>query len=872
MTSDEIRKSFLQFFENKGHKIVPSSSLIPFDDPSLLFTNAGMVQFKKFWATNILLPYKKAVSCQRCVRAGGKDSDLEKIGYSARHHTFFEMLGNFSFGDYFKKETIEWAWEFVVNVLKIKPEQLWVSYYVEDEETKKIWKHFISEKRIVPLGKSHNFWGPAGNTGPCGPCSELYFDCGEEKSCGKPDCKPGCDCDRFLEFWNLVFPQYDQQIDGTYLDLKRRGVDTGMGLERISRIIQNTPTNYETDLFSPLIKKVEEISGINFSDKTSVVFRIIVDHIRAIVFLLSDGIIPENEGRGYVLRRILRRSAYQGKKLNISKPFLYLIAPSVIEIMSNAYPFLKENQTYLSHIIKEEEERFLILLDSSQKIFIQVEKSFKNNVIPGDILFKWYDTQGIPRDLIEEISLDKGFYPDWQEFEVFMEKQKIKSRNKSKFQERIEPIFISQTLKETIFTGYNESQTNTKVISFYYIPQKKLWQIVIEKTPLFPEKGGQIGDKGEIIGDNWLFKVIDTNINQHGIIFHTGEFFKGDSSDVKKNQDVEVKVSMDFRMSVSSNHTATHILHYCLREMLGKEIKQAGSYVGYDKLRFDFFYPGKIEQILINKIEDMVNSIILQNKDVIIEETDFRDAVSKGVIAHFLEKYGERVRIIDIGGFHKELCGGIHLKNTSQIEFFKILAFSSIGENVKRIEAATRKEAYNWIKEQIKILENLSHQFEVSSDQLVDYVEKLKKQIKEKDIQLQTFINKFISYQAEKILSDTKILELENKKVYIVSNRIDNFQIDILGRIADELSKKLENSISIFAGVFKSKVVAICKVNNSLSKLIPADKLLKKLLNYVDGSGGGNSLFAQGTGINIENIDEIFHHIDEIIKEISNNK
>ncbi len=865
MKSHEIRKTFLQFFESKGHNIIPSSSLIPFDDSSLLFTNAGMVQFKKFWATNTTLSYKKAVTCQKCLRAGGKDSDLEKIGYTDRHHTFFEMLGNFSFGDYFKKETIEWSWEFIVNVLKINPEKLWVSYYVEDEETKKLWKHFLPENKIVPLGKNHNFWGPAGNTGPCGPCSELYFDYGEEKSCGKPDCKPGCDCDRFLEFWNLVFPQYDQQVDGTYINLKRRGVDTGMGLERITRILQNTPTNYETDLFLPLIKKLEEISGIGLSDKTRVSFRIVVDHIRAIVFLLSDGIIPENEGRGYVLRRILRRAVYQGKKINIQNAFLYLLVPSVIEIMSGTYSSLKENQDYLQNIIKKEEEKFLILLEDSQKIFIQSEKFFKNNVIPGDVLFKWYDTHGIPRDLIEEIALDKNIYPDWQEFEIFLDEQKNKSRNKSKFEERIETLFEPAFFKETIFTGYSESETKTNIIAFYYVPKKKFWQIVVEKTPLFPEKGGQIGDKGEIIGKNWVFKVFDTAVDQHGIIFHTGEFSRGDSSDVEKGEDVDVKVSMDFRISVASNHTATHLLHYCLREIFGKDIKQAGSYVGPDKLRFDFFYPGQIDQRSLNKIEDLANSVILQNREVVIEETSLKDAIEKNAIAYFLEKYGEKVRIVDIGGFHKELCGGIHLKNTSQIEFFKILSLSSIGENIKRIEAVTRQGAYNWIKEQVKILENISHQFEVNSEHLVDYAEKLKKQLKEKDKEVQIFTSKFIADETEKILHNVKILEIHDKKINFLYGRVDFFQMDVLGKLADNLSKKTEGCVIVLTGIFKTKTLVVSKISDDISKTIPADMLLKSILSYFEGSGGGNSLFAQGSGKKTDNIDLIPSYAEKFI-------
>ncbi|MCM8764048.1 MAG: alanine--tRNA ligase, partial [Candidatus Omnitrophica bacterium] len=675
MNSNEIRKRYLEFFEKKNHAVVPGSALIPLEDPSLLFTSAGMVQFKKFWATEIPLPFTRATSCQKCLRAGGKDSDLEKIGLSGRHHTFFEMLGNFSFGDYFKEEAIQWAWEFVTENLKISKEKLWVSYYSEDAETLRIWKQLIPETRIVPLGKKDNFWGPAGDTGPCGPCTEIYIDFGTDPTCKNGNCKPGCDCNRFLEFWNLVFPQYNQQADGSLQPLKRRGVDTGMGLERIARIMQDKNSNYETDLFIPLITELEKISGLKYDNETIKEFRIIVDHIRAMAFLISDGIYPENEGRGYVLKRIIRRAYFQGTRIGLKEPFLtYLITP-LTSIFESVYQEIGKNMEEIKNVIYEEEKKFSELLYSARNIFKSEISKLSGDTIPGEILFRWYDTYGIPKDLISDLAEDSNLKPDWHIFEQYLKKQQEQSRQNSIFEQKRQVVFDCEQINETTFTGYQTTEDRCRVIAFYHLPDKNLWELVLESTPFYPEKGGQIGDKGVIKGEKWQFEVLDSQTDERGIIFHIGKFVSGGQEDVKKMEQVVATVSGRHRMDVSANHTATHLLHFCLRRISNNYAKQAGSYVGADKLRFDFIYSEPFNQEIVDKLEADVNKIIFENHPVKIEEMDYNQAIKNGAIALFTEKYGKKVRVVRTGNFHAELCGGIHVSSTSEIGLMKITSF-----------------------------------------------------------------------------------------------------------------------------------------------------------------------------------------------------
>jgi alanyl-tRNA synthetase len=840
MESKRIRDEYLKFFECKEHKIVKSSSLIPFDDPTLLFTNAGMVQFKKFWATDIHLPYKRATSCQKCLRAGGKDSDLEKIGESGKHHTFFEMLGNFSFGDYFKKEAIEWAFEFVVEILKIDEENLWISYFKDDLETKEFWKKFLPENKIIPLGEKDNFWGPAGDTGPCGPCTEIYYDFGKDKGCGRKDCKPGCDCDRFLEFWNLVFPQYDKQKDGRFLPLKRRGVDTGMGLERISRILQKVETNYDTDLFIPIIRKIEEISGFNYKENKKN-FRIISDHIRGIVFAISDGVIPSNEGRGYVLRRLIRRASLSGLDLNLKEPFLYKLSDTVIDLMKDVYTELSENKEIIEKVIHEEEERFLYLISSSRKIFFEIVKKEKDE-IEGETVFKLYDTYGIPKDLIEELALKFNKKIDWGQFEIYMEKQKELSRAKSKIGIKLNPILTSEKIIETEFVGYEKTSEKGKLISVY--SGNNLYYLVFDRTPFYPEKGGQIGDRGIIFNDNIKFKVIDTQIDEKGLIYHIGEVLNGRMEDLKIGDELNLNVDEEFRKMVSINHTATHLLHYALRKVIGKEVRQAGSYVGDDKLRFDFVCFKDINEMVIKEVENLVCEKIFAKVPVKVEEMGLNNAIEKGAIALFTEKYGEKVRVVSTGDFHREVCGGTHLKNTGDIFLFHINSFSTIGKNLKRIEAITYKRCLEYFYNSVSTLTQISNLLKSDEEKVLKRVEKIIEELNEKEKLIEEYMNIKIEKVADEIMKKKEVVLKNGKEIIFFSGEIPFEEREHVAKVSDIITNRFKNSIVFLFSEIKGKRFFVFKVGDGLKNEFPAIKVIKKLSDYI--KGGGNERFVSG--------------------------
>ncbi|MFN4227902.1 MAG: alanine--tRNA ligase [Candidatus Ratteibacteria bacterium] len=861
MESKKIRQFYLKFFESKGHKIIKSSSLIPLEDPTLLFTNAGMVQFKKFWATDIPLPYKRATSCQKCLRAGGKDSDLEKIGESGKHHTFFEMLGNFSFGDYFKKEAIEWAYEFVVEKLKIPEEKIWVSYFKDDIETKQIWKKFLPESKLIGLGEKDNFWGPAGETGPCGPCTEIYYDFGEERSCGKTDCKPGCDCDRFLEFWNLVFPQYDKQKDGSLSPLKRRGVDTGMGLERISRILQGVETNYDTDLFVPIIKKIEELSGFIY-EQNKRNFRIISDHIRAIVFAISDGILPSNEGRGYVLRRIIRRAVFSGLDFKLKEPFLFNLSKVVIENMKDVYSELVENEKLIEKIIYEEEDRFLYLISSSRKIFFEVVKNEKE--IKGEKLFKLYDTYGIPKDLIDELSLQYNKKPKWDEFDKYMEKQKELSRAKSKIGMRKNEILVSDKILNTEFLGYEKLSEKGKLVAIYQGENNQFY-LVFDRTVFYPEKGGQIGDRGIIYNDKFKFEVVDTQIDEKGLIYHIGNVLNGKIDDLKIGDEFYLNVDKEFRRSVSINHTATHLLHYALREILGKEVRQAGSYVGNDKLRFDFVCFSEIKEDAIEKIEDMVCEKIFEKVPVTVEEMDLNEAIEKGAIALFTEKYGERVRVVSTGTFHKEVCGGTHLKNTGDIFLFHITNFTTIGKNLKRIEAITYKKCFEYFSKSIITLKNLTNLLKTDEERVINRIEKLLEEIEEKERTIEKFVNMNIQKIVDEILKSPQIILRNGKEIRFFYHKVNFEKRDYVAKISDIIAEKIKNSVVFLLSDVGEKKIFILKIGDAIKEEISAIKIVKNLSKYI--KGGGSEKFVSGIVENDVNFDFI---VNEIKKNLEN--
>lgn len=865
MDSRTIRTLYLNYFKNKEHTVVPSIGLVPFDDPTILFTSAGMVQFKKLWATSVTPPYTRAVTCQKCMRAGGKDSDIDKIGVTGRHHTFFEMLGNFSFGDYFKKETIEWAFEFVTAHLKINEGVLWVSYYEEDRETLDIWKKILPSERIVPLSKKDNFWGPAGDTGPCGPCTELYIDFGKEASCSS-DCKPGCECNRFLEFWNLVFPQYDKQKDGSLLPLKRRGVDTGMGLERISRILQKTPSNYETDLFLPIIQEIENISGHSYEkkqDKKSL-FRITADHIRAAVFLIDDNIFPSNEGRGYVLRRILRRAGITGLGLGIKGTFLNRLSRVPVAIMQDVYPSLKEHAKLIERVIYEEEEKFHILLDSASKNFQDLTSEIEGGFIPGEVAFKLYDTYGIPKDLLEDLSSQENRIIDWEGFDRQLEEQKRLSRFSTSAGMQKTVIFERTPLTETVFTGYFRIEDEGNVTAVYRDDRKGFLYVVLDRTPFYPEKGGQVGDRGVLESKGMRFKVTDTQVDEKGIIYHIGRMEKGNLEEGIK---VSAVVDGEFRKRVSINHTATHLLHYALKQILGKDIRQAGSYVGDGRLRFDFVCFSSLSDDTTDKVESLIQDKIIENSPVSVEEMSLDQAIERGAIALFLEKYGEKVRVIHLGDYHSEVCGGTHTDRTGSMLLFRITGISSIGKNLKRIEAVTYKEAVKLLKCYKKIVDELALKLEVEGSKVQQKVEKLLAEREEKDRMLEKYEGILASYLSREVTGKKETYEVDGLMCNLATGIFAVENNDIMSRVSDEVMSIIKEGIVFLGNRVGGKIFVVIKVSENFKEKFPAVNLMKEVSGILSGQGGGSPVFARGSGKGPENFERAVERVREIIKQ-----
>jgi alanyl-tRNA synthetase len=695
MSGNEIRELFLSFFESKGHTRVKSASLVPESDPTLLFTNAGMVPFKNVFLGLEKRPYKRAVSCQKCLRVSGKHNDLESVGYTSRHHTFFEMLGNFSFGDYFKREAILYAWEFVTEYLKLPKERLYVSVFRDDEEAYRIWNEEVGlpSERIWRLGEEDNFW-QMGDTGPCGPSSEIYVDRGEEY--GE---------ERFLEIWNLVFMQYNRDEKGNLTPLPNPNIDTGMGLERIASVLQGTKTNFEIDLIKPLIDFGQEISGKTYGEnfEDTVAMRVIADHLRAITFAISDGVLPSNTARGYVIRRILRRALRFGYKLGIREPFLYKGVDVVVEVMKDAYPELLQTRAFVKGVVKAEEERFLHTFKNSMPVveeFINTALEEGRRFLKGEEVFKLYDTYGFPLDLLEEIAKEKGLSLDMEGFEKEMEIQRERARQNFKIQTKeVQPIYqhLKNIGRTSTFVGYEQYVAQSKVIALLKngelvseLKEGEEGEVFLDITPFYAERGGQIGDTGTIESVDGLFVVDDTQSPVDGVISHKGKVVKGT---IKVGDQVIASIDRERREDIKRNHTATHLLHSALRLVLGEHVRQAGSLVADKYLRFDFTHFQALSVDELKRVEELVNEQIRKNEPVIVEEKDYREAIKEGAIAIFEEKYGERVRVLSVGDFSKELCGGTHVSRTGDIGYFKIISESSIGAGLRRIVAKTGRWA-----------------------------------------------------------------------------------------------------------------------------------------------------------------------------------
>lgn len=838
----EIRQKFLEFFKERDHEVVPSSPLIPKDDPTLLFTNAGMVQFKKVFLGEEVRPYKRAVSCQKCMRAGGKHNDLENVGYTARHHTFFEMLGNFSFGDYFKEEAIAYAWEFVTKELSLPKERLYATVFKEDEEAVELWKKIagFSEERIIRLGEKDNFW-MMGDTGPCGPCSEIIYDQGEAFSCGRPDCKPGCDCDRYLEIWNLVFMQYERFPDGTLKPLPKPSIDTGMGLERITAVVQGVPSNYDTDLFAGLMKALSDLTGRAFKENkdTEVAFRVIADHIRASVFLISEGIMPSNEGRGYVLRRIIRRAERFGKTLGLKEPFLYKLVDPVVSEYGDIYPEVREGKEVVEKVLKIEEERFLETLNFGLEILereVERLRSREEKIIPGELLFRLYDTYGFPYDLVRDYVLPLGFELDLAGFEALREKAREESRKSWRGALERVPEEIKKLVQEgvqTLFVGYDELKTKGKIVALVGE------YLITDITPFYPEGGGQVADKGFITGKEGKAEVIDVQkvgeVIYHKIKVLSGKFEIG--------EEVELEVERIRRAHTARHHTATHLLHAALRKVLGNHVRQAGSLVEPERLRFDFTHFQALKEEELKEVEKLVNTWILENYPLEIKWVEREEAETLGALAFFEEKYGEIVRVVKIDEISCELCGGTHVRSTGEIGFLKILSESSVASGVRRIEAVAGLKAYEYLLALEERIKNLSIKLKTSPKDLEKRVEDLLAEIANLQREIKSLRTRDLRSELEGKLKE--VSEVNGVKFLVAKFRTE--KMEELREYGDFFKNKLGSGIFFLIGEREGDNLAVCMITKDLSERFKAGEIFKALQRDLELKGGGRSELAQGS-------------------------
>ncbi|SNR91363.1 alanine--tRNA ligase [Desulfurobacterium atlanticum] len=875
MTGKEIREAFLSFFEKKGHKRVKSSSLIPSNDPTLLFTNAGMVQFKDYFLGKEKPPFKRATSCQKCMRAGGKHNDLENVGRTGRHHTFFEMLGNFSFGDYFKKEAIEFAWELVTEVFNLPEERLYVSVYEKDDEAFEIWnKHIgLPENRIYRLGEKDNFWA-MGDTGPCGPCSEIYYDRGEEFSCGD-NCEIGiCDCDRFLEIWNLVFMQYERDEKGNLTPLAKPSIDTGMGLERIASVLQNKPSNYETDLIFPIIKWISNTSGIPYgkSEESDISMRVIADHSRAITFLIGDGCLPSNEGRGYVLRRIIRRAARHGKLLGIEKPFLSESVDVVIEIMGDVYSEIVENKDFIKKVILKEEERFSRTLSKGLELLQEIVEKIKKSgekEIPGEEIFRLYDTYGFPVDLILDVANDERLTADINTFEKLLHEQKERARKawKGGSQKAISKELLDFSEKNpSAFKGYETLETTTIITGILKddalvnsLKEGEGGILFLKETPFYPEKGGQVGDTGIIEGERFKCEVIDTQNITDNLIGHKIKVLKGE---IKTSDIATARVDKERREAIKRAHTATHILHKALKEILGNHVKQAGSLVLPDRLRFDFTHFEGLTQDEIKEIEEFIFKTIIKNLPVTTTEMSYDEAIEKGAVALFGEKYGDVVRVVSIGDVSVELCGGTHVSRSGDIGMFIVTSESSVSSGTRRIEAVTGLKAWEKEQQEREIVNRLKAQLQAKEEEIVKRVEKLQSEIKEKEKEIGRLKKKLASSNLDEIVKSAP----EINGIKVITVKIDGFSGKELIEIADVIRNKAGKSAVFIVSEKDGKNGILIALSKDLTDKYRAGNIIKEVAPIIGGKGGGRPDMAQGSASDLSKLEEAFAKFRDIFK------
>jgi len=870
----------LRFFEQRGHTIVASSSLVPADDPTLLFTNAGMVQFKGAFLGTDPRPYRRATSVQKCLRVSGKHNDLENVGRTARHHTFFEMLGNFSFGDYFKQGAIEYGWEFLTRELGLPEDRLWATIYKDDDEAFDLWQKIagLPEERIVRLGEKDNFWA-MGETGPCGPCSELVIDQGRGVGCGRPTCSIECGCDRFLELWNLVFMQYNRDASGALTPLPAPSIDTGAGLERIAAVCQGVTSNFETDLLRPLIATVEALSGKRYGedDRRDVSMRVIADHARAVTFLLADGVVPGNEGRGYVLRRILRRGLRHGRLLGLTGPFLASVTDRVVEVMAEAYPELEGARAHIARLARIEEDRFGHLLrEAIPRLHDLIQKvklaGGERPILPGQKLFELYDTYGLPRDLIEEIAAEQAVECDWQGFEAELRVQQERSRAALRASGAAQEAGGAyQGLVERgrpRFVGYDRLESEASVVALLFggVPVDRLvagqeGEVILDVTPFYAEAGGQVGDTGSLRGDTVVVEVLDTKRPLPGLITHRVHVRRGA---LTVGQRLLASVDSARRGTTVKNHTATHLVHAALRQILGDHVRQEGSLVAPDRLRFDFRHYGPLTGAEIDRIEDLVNEKLWANLAVLVEEMPLDEALARGALAFFGDKYGDEVRVVTIPDFSVELCGGTHTKATGEIGLFKIAQETGIAAGVRRIEALTGPGAFQHLKREEELLRESAERLKARLPEVPERVDRLFDSTRALEREVQRLRAKLGAELADELLKRATTVH----GITVVAGRAERFDQRALRELADRLKARIGSGVIVLGTPVDGRVSWVAMVTSDLTSRLHAGRLIKEVAAITGGSGGGRADVAEAGGKEPEKLDLALGQVPDVVKRL----
>lgn len=875
MKGHEIREKYLKFFESKGHKILPSASLIPHNDPSILWTAAGMVPFKPFFTGEAKADVSRITTCQKCIRT----PDIESVGRTARHHTFFEMLGNFSFGDYFKEEAIPWAWEFVTEHMGMEADRLWITIYLDDDEAFEIWhrKVGVPEHRIVRMDKDTNFWEIG--VGPCGPCSELYYDLGAERGCGSPQCAVGCDCDRYLEIWNLVFIQFFKDEEGNYTPLKNKGIDTGMGLERVASVLQNAETNFDTDLLRDIMDFTGDLTGTAYGNRgeSDLALKVIADHCRAVTFAVADGALPSNDGRGYVLRRLLRRAVRFGRVLGMEEPFLYQVAGAVIKKMGDAYPELVKNQEMVTRVIRTEEVRFGETLAQGTEILnglIRAAKEAGQSSIAGEQAFRLYDTYGFPMELTQEIAGENGLTVDEAGFAQAMEQQRERARSARRETEYLseQTAQLKEVLEqvgETVYVGYDTLDSTSKIRAIFVnskqVDQAEAGQeveLVLDRTPCYAESGGQMNDHAEITAPGTRMVVEGVTRPVEGLYLHRGRVLNGI---LRVNDEVKVQVNRDRRMHIARNHSATHLLHKALREVLGSHVNQAGSLVSPDRLRFDFTHFAAVEPGELARIENMVNEAVLGNLPVETIQTSLDKAQEMGAAALFDEKYGDVVRLVKMGDFSLELCGGTHVQTTAEVGLFKLLSESSVGAGLRRVEAVTGAGTLDYLRAKEEQLDLVAKTIKAAPHEVVPRVETMAREIRELEKEAETLRARLARYEVQSILDKSR----EIAGYHVLAARASAPDMDSLRGMLDLLRDKMGSGVIVLGATVGEKVHLVAGVSKDLvSKGLHAGNIIKEIAPLVGGGGGGRPDMAQAGGKNPAGLDQALEKVYALVESV----